>query len=220
LVSKASTRVPPDAYLEVHESPRFVSRGGDKLVAALEAFSIDVRGLCCADVGASTGGFTDCLLQHGAERVYAIDVGQGLLHWKLRGDPRIVLMERTNARHVAELPEAVDLTTLDVAFISLRVLFPVITDWLAPDGQVIALVKPQFEAGRASVGKGGVVRDPAVHRRVLEEVALAASQAHLAPQGIMSSPLQGPKGNIEFFLWCRQGGAERSISSLLASVFP
>ncbi|RLC56795.1 MAG: TlyA family rRNA (cytidine-2'-O)-methyltransferase, partial [Chloroflexota bacterium] len=170
VADKPGTQVATNAAITLQARPRFVSRGGEKLEAALVRFGLDVRGWVAADVGASTGGFTDCLLQHGARRVYAIDVGYGQLDWRLRNDPRVVVMERTNARYLESLPEPVDLVTVDVSFISLGLILPMAVRWLKPGGQVVALIKPQFEAGRREVGKGGVVRDPQVHRRVLERV--------------------------------------------------
>jgi len=211
LALKGSRLVREEQLLEVFGGPAHVSRGGDKLAAALAAFGLDIAGKSCADVGASTGGFTDCLLQHGARSVFAIDVGHGILHWKLRQDARVVVMERTNARYLAELPAPIDLVTIDVAFISLGLILPVVVHWLTPDGDVVALVKPQFEAGRDAVGKGGVVRDPAVHRKVLEDVLGFSVSAGLAPQGLIRSPLRGPKGNIEFLLWARKGGEGRML---------
>src|SRR3990172_8339346 len=178
---KPATGVSPDSALTVDPGPRFVSRGGEKLDAALEAFGIDVSGLTCADVGASTGGFTDCLLQHGAQKVYAIDVGKGILHWKLRNDPRVVVMEETNARFVESLPEQVSLVTVDASFISLKILLPVVKKWIGPNPPappfpirgggvggrgIIALLKPQFEAGKKDVSRGdGVIRDPEIHKQ-------------------------------------------------------
>src|SRR5919108_1304137 len=172
---KPATAIPADSPLTVESGPRFVSRGGEKLDAALEAFAMDVTGLVCADVGASTGGFTDCLLQRGAAKVYAIDVGKGILHWKLRNDPRVVVMEETNARFVKSLPEPVSLVTIDASFISLRLLLPVAKRWIGPippslEGKggagglgIIALIKPQFEAGKKDVARGdGVIRDPEI----------------------------------------------------------
>ncbi|MBN1284031.1 MAG: TlyA family RNA methyltransferase, partial [Anaerolineae bacterium] len=176
VIDKPGTQVPAGAEITLKAKPPFVSRGGEKLDGALEAFGIDVSRRVCADVGASTGGFTDCLLQRGAAKVYAIDVGYGQLDYTLRIDPRVVVMERTNARYVESLPEPVSLATVDASFISLRLLLPVIAGWLEPPADVIPLIKPQFEAGRRDVGKGGVVRDPSVHRRVLAEV-LDAAQA-------------------------------------------
>jgi 23S rRNA (cytidine1920-2'-O)/16S rRNA (cytidine1409-2'-O)-methyltransferase len=163
VVSKPAVKVLANAMLEIDHGPRFVSRGGEKLEGALQAFGlIDLQGQVCADVGASTGGFTDALLQHGAEKVYAIDVGYGVLHWKLRSHPRVVSMERTNARYVTTLPEPMQFATVDASFISLKILLPVVSGWFSPEGgQVVALIKPQFEAGRQDAAKGeGVIRDP------------------------------------------------------------
>jgi 23S rRNA (cytidine1920-2'-O)/16S rRNA (cytidine1409-2'-O)-methyltransferase len=218
VVHKPSQRVARGALIEIESPPRYVSRGGEKLAAALEAFGVGVHGRTCADVGASTGGFTDCLLQHGAARVYSIDVGKGLLHWRLRNHPRVVVMERTNARSLKSLPEPIEMTTIDASFISLRLLLPSVVGWLAKRGQVIALVKPQFEAGRKSVGRGGVVRDPEVRRQVLEQIMTFAAQAGLGPQGLMRSPLLGPKGNVEFLLWCRKGASPADPQDLLAEI--
>ncbi len=201
-VPKPATLLPIDARLEVLERPRYVSRGGEKLEAALERFQIPVEGRVCADVGASTGGFTDCLLQHGARKVYAIDVGHGQLHWQLRQDPRVVVMEGVNARYLEALPEPVSLITVDVSFISLRLLLPRFPGWYAgPGGLLLALIKPQFEAGPRESARGkGVIRDPEVHRRVLAEVVTAAQAQGFRPQGLMPSPLRGAKkGNVEFW---------------------
>lgn len=200
-ITKPGTRIAEDAEIHLKEKPRFVSRGGEKLAAALEAFRLDPSGFVCADVGASTGGFTDCLLQAGAARVYAIDVGYGQLAWTLRQDPRVVVMERTNARYVESLPEPIDFVCMDASFISARLLLPQVRKWMAPGGQAIILVKPQFEAGRGEVGKRGVVRDPATHRQVLAAVISYAEQAGLHVRGLIPSPLRGPAGNIEFLLW-------------------
>jgi 23S rRNA (cytidine1920-2'-O)/16S rRNA (cytidine1409-2'-O)-methyltransferase len=198
---KPGVRVMVDSDITLKARPRFVSRGGEKLKAALERFDLGVAGVVAADVGASTGGFTDCLLQHGASRVYAIDVGYGQLAWRLRNDPRVIVMERTNARYLDCLPEAVSLITVDVSFISLGLILPTAVRWLEPGGQVVTLIKPQFEAGRREVGKGGVVRDPAVHRRVLEQVLEIAIGLDLELHGLMPSPLRGPAGNVEFLGW-------------------
>jgi 23S rRNA (cytidine1920-2'-O)/16S rRNA (cytidine1409-2'-O)-methyltransferase len=219
MVHKPSSRVDRGAAITVEARSRFVSRGGDKLLAALEQFPVNVEGRVCADVGASTGGFTDCLLQHGARRVYAIDVGHGVLHYRLRDHPRLVLMERTNARKLESLPEPIQLTTIDASFISLSLLMPSVRRWLGPEADVIALVKPQFEAGPKNVGKGGVVRDPQVHRQVLKTVIASAIENHLAPQGLMRSPLKGPKGNAEFLLWCRFHADAQPSHLLLRMVF-
>jgi len=200
-VDQPGTRLRPDVALSLKERPRFVSRGGDKLAAALEAFPLHVTGRVCADVGAGTGGFTDCLLQQGAARVYAIDVGYGQLAWSLRNDERVVVMERQNARHIERLPEPVGLVVIDASFISLRLLLPVIHAWLDAPAALVALIKPQFEAGRKHVGKGGVVRDPDVHRRVLGEVLTFARAERYHVRGLLRSPLQGAAGNVEFLCW-------------------
>jgi 23S rRNA (cytidine1920-2'-O)/16S rRNA (cytidine1409-2'-O)-methyltransferase len=200
VVDKPSAAVMETDDLQIDRGPRFVSRGGEKLEVALHFFEVDAAGLVCADVGASTGGFTDCLLQNGASRVYAIDVGRGILDWKLRKDSRVVIMEAVNARYIEALPEPVKLVTIDVSFISLKILFPVIKGWFGRDGgSVIALIKPQFEAGRSQVSRGkGVVRDPAVHRQVVIDVLSAAHQEGYEILGLERSPLLGPKGNVEF----------------------
>jgi 23S rRNA (cytidine1920-2'-O)/16S rRNA (cytidine1409-2'-O)-methyltransferase len=216
MVDRAGVNLPADAAVEVVAGPRFVSRGGEKLLAALEAFPIQPQGLVCADVGASTGGFSDCLLQHGAARIYAIDVGKGILHWKLRSDPRMVVMEETNARHVVTLPEPAGLVVCDASFISLKILLPVFTRWLAEGANVITLIKPQFEAGRADVARGeGVVRDPAIHRRVLEDVLDFAQKQGYAVRGLVRSPLLGPKGNVEFLAWLDRQGSSAEINALV-----
>ncbi|MGC8855796.1 MAG: TlyA family RNA methyltransferase [Anaerolineae bacterium] len=205
LVLKPATAVSTGSGIRVESGPRYVSRGGEKLEAALSAFHLNVSGRICADVGASTGGFTDCLLQHGAVRVYAIDVGKGILHWKLRNDPRVVLFEETNARHLKQLPEPVSLVTIDASFISLKVLLPVVQHWLQ-DGEVIALIKPQFEAGRREVARGkGVIRDSEIHRQVLNDVLTFAQTQGWQVQGLIRSPILGPKGNTEFLAWLRAG---------------
>lgn len=198
LVDKPGTLVAPEAEVAIKSAPRYVSRGGEKLEAALAAFQLNVTGWACADVGASTGGFTDCLLKHGAAKVYAIDVGQGILAWRLRNDRRVVMMENTNARYVERLAEPVRLVTIDASFISLRLLLPVVKKWLAANGEIVALIKPQFEAGRDRVGKKGVVRDPEVHREVLIDVLGLASSIGLSTMGLIRSPLLGPAGNVEF----------------------
>jgi len=204
-VTKAGMQVSSEASITVKSELPYVSRGGLKLVAALDAFNIDPTGAICADVGASTGGFTDVLLQCGAARVYAIDVGYGQLAWKLRQDERVIVMERTNARYLEELPEPVSLAVIDTSFISLKLIFPAVVKWLTTPAQVIALVKPQFEAGKAQVGKGGVVRDAKVHRQVLEKVIAYAYQCDLFTVGLIPSPITGPAGNHEFLLYLGQG---------------
>jgi 23S rRNA (cytidine1920-2'-O)/16S rRNA (cytidine1409-2'-O)-methyltransferase len=205
IADKPGSRVAGSAEIALEHPPPFVSRGGEKLEAALQRFAVDVEGLIAADVGASTGGFTDCLLQRGALCVYAIDVGYGQLDWRLRNDPRVVVMERTNARLLESLAEPVDLAVADVVFISLRLILPTAVRWLKPEGQVITLIKPQFEAGRARVSRGGVVRDPGVWRSVLERVLGTAAELGLGLRGLMRSPLLGPKGNVEYLSWWTLG---------------
>jgi 23S rRNA (cytidine1920-2'-O)/16S rRNA (cytidine1409-2'-O)-methyltransferase len=204
VVLQPATLVPAEAEITLVRSPRFVSRGGEKLEGALQAFPIRVSGQVCADTGASTGGFTDCLLQHEAARVYAIDVGKGILDWKLRQEPRVVVMEETNARGLERLPEPVTLVTIDVSFISLKVLLPVVRGWLEDTAanDIIALIKPQFEAGREQAGRGkGVIRDPAVHQQVLLEIQDFAKEEGFGVMGLIPSPLLGAKGNQEFLIW-------------------
>lgn len=231
---KPATAIPADSVLTVDSGPRFVSRGGEKLDGALEAFGVVVTGLTCADVGSSTGGFTDCLLQRGAAKVYAIDVGKGILHWKLRNDPRLVVMEETNARFVESLPEPVSLVTVDASFISLKILLPVIKRWFSPsppsplpagegrrgEGDILALIKPQFEAGKKDVSRGdGVIRDPQIHRQVLTDVLSYAQQEGFAIRGLMKSPLLGPKGNAEFLVWLNlDADAQEDIVPMVESV--
>src|SRR5215467_3628209 len=198
--SKAGEQVEADAELEVEGGPRFVSRGGEKLDHALDAFRVEPAGLDCIDVGASTGGFTDVLLQRGAARVIALDVGYGQLHPRLRSDPRVTVLERTNARTLAALPFAPQLAVCDVSFISVRLALQPVLRLCAPGWQAVVLVKPQFEAGRADVGKGGVVRDDEVRRRVVREVAEAALSWGASVRGVVDSGLPGPKGNREIFL--------------------
>lgn len=178
----------------------YVSRGGLKLEKALRDFGVKPDGFVCSDSGASTGGFTDCLLQQGAKKVFAIDVGYGQLDWKIREDPRVVVMERTNIRYVTpeQLGEPLDLSVVDVSFISLKIVLPAIQALLKPNGQVLCLIKPQFEAGREKVGKKGVVRDPAIHREVLEDFVILANHLGFTILGLTFSPVKGPEGNIEF----------------------
>ena len=217
MVDKAGTLVPIGARVELvgrGDELRFASRGGLKLERALDAFGLDPSGRVCLDVGASTGGFTDVLLRRGAARVYAIDVGHGQLAWALRQDPRVVVMDRTNIRYVEALPEVAECAAIDVSFISLRLVLPAVARLLAPGAWIVALVKPQFEAGRAEVSRGGgVVSDPAVHRRVL--LSLLGSLAtgatgtdlaglRLAESGLIPSPIRGRDGNHEYLLWLRR----------------
>ncbi len=192
-----------DAEIEIVPRKKYVSRGGYKLAAALEIFPISIDGKICADVGACTGGFTDVLLKKNAERVYAIDVGYGQLDWKLRQDDRVVIMERTNARYLEALPESVDVVSVDVSFISLKKILPAAKKWITPDGDVIILIKPQFEAGRQAVGKGGIVRDLAVHQSVLQDILNWCLRNDLAPFGLIESPITRTAGNREFLAWLK-----------------
>jgi len=205
-VDKPGTAVKDDAALELARRQPYVSRAGQKLEGALEAFGVDPRGRVCLDVGASTGGFTDCLLQRGAERVYALDVGYGQLDYSLRQDPRVVVMERVNARHLDpdDLSEPVDLVTIDVSFISLTKVVPALVPHLVPGGLLLALVKPQFEAGRHQVGKGGIVRDEEVRLRVVAERARELADLGLEHLGTRDSALAGAGGNLEAFALFRR----------------
>ena len=206
-IDKPGTRVPTEAEVRLKgEQMPYVSRGGLKLEAALRHFHLDVRGAVCADVGASTGGFTDCLLQAGAAKVYALDVGRGQLHARLRADPRVVLREGVNARHLgpSDLPEPVSVLVLDVSFISLTQVLPATGQLLAPGGMTVALVKPQFEAGREQVGKGGVVRDDAVRAEAVGRVQRCLEELGLIPVGALDSPVHGPAGNREILLVARR----------------
>ena len=197
-VTRAGAAVLPGDEVTLKAPPKYVSRGGEKLDRALSEFRIEVLNLIAADFGASTGGFTDCLLQRGAARVYAVDVGYGQLATRLRSDPRVIVIERTNVRHLELLPERVDLVTIDVSFIGLALVLPAARNILHENGRIIALVKPQFEAGRGDVGRGGVVRDPDTHRRVLQTLFQTADGLGLGIVGLTASPLRGPAGNIEF----------------------
>jgi len=218
---KPATAIDPKSTLTVDHGPRFVSRGGEKLDAALEAFGIDVKDFVCADVGASTGGFTDCMLQRGAAKIYAIDVGKGILHWKLRNYARVVVMEETNARHVESLPEKVSFVTVDASFISLKILLPVTKNWLAENAQLLCLIKPQFEAGKKDVSRGdGVIRDPEIHRQVLLDVLGYAKQEGFSLLGLLKSPLLGPKGNTEFLVWLDVHSTGKSVEELVDQVLP
>jgi 23S rRNA (cytidine1920-2'-O)/16S rRNA (cytidine1409-2'-O)-methyltransferase len=211
VISKPGTPVLVEAEVVVEKELPYVSRGGLKLAAALDTFAFNPSGTVCADVGASTGGFTDVLLQRGAMRIYAIDVGYGQLDWRLRQDERVVAMERTNARYLKILPEPVNLITIDASFISLKLLLPVVRQWLTTPGWIIALVKPQFEAGRAQVGKGGVVKDKTIHRQVLTTVTRYAIEIGFTGLGLMLSPITGPAGNHEFFIWLGWQSPQPSI---------
>lgn len=213
---KAGLTLEADAPLEVRGQLRYVSRGGLKLEKAMESFPIDLTGRTAADIGASTGGFTDCMLQNGAAKVYAVDVGYGQLAWSVRNDPRVVCLERTNARYLTaqQIPEPLDFASIDVSFISLGLILPALRPLMGPGGQMVALVKPQFEAGREKVGKKGVVRDPAVHLEVLERFLVHAAQADLSVAGLDFSPIRGPEGNIEYLGFLRVGAGEEAVHDL------
>jgi 23S rRNA (cytidine1920-2'-O)/16S rRNA (cytidine1409-2'-O)-methyltransferase len=219
-VTKAGQQVDEDASIVIAERQRFVSRGGEKLAGALDSFPIDVSGLRVVDVGASTGGFTDCVLQRGAGSVCAIDVGYGQLAWQLRTDERVTVFERTNIRTAdpVELGAPFDLAVIDVSFISLRKVLPNLLPLIdAEEGQLVALVKPQFEVGKGRVGKRGVVRDSLLHTEVLEASAQACIEAGLVVRGLTFSPIKGPEGNIEFWMWAARQGepAEESAGSVV-----
>jgi 23S rRNA (cytidine1920-2'-O)/16S rRNA (cytidine1409-2'-O)-methyltransferase len=202
LADKAGAMVDDSCIIEIKESCPFVSRGGYKLEAGLQFFDINPAGLVCLDVGASTGGFTDCLLQHGALKVYSVDVGYGQLAWELRQNPRIVVMERTNARYLTkeDFAEPIDLAVIDASFISLKLLIPPLLPFFRENISILALIKPQFEVGRGKVGKSGVVRDPALHQEVIDEIIDFCTTLELKSCGVTSSPILGPKGNKEFLV--------------------
>jgi 23S rRNA (cytidine1920-2'-O)/16S rRNA (cytidine1409-2'-O)-methyltransferase len=206
---KAGALVPEEARVTLKEPPSaFVSRGGEKLAGALDHFAVSPGGKVALDTGASTGGFTHCLLTRGARRVYAVDVGYGQLAPSLRNDPRVVVLERVNIRHLPQetIPEPIDLATLDLSFISLTLVLPKILEWLRPGGAIVALVKPQFEVGKGQVGKGGVVRDPELQQAAVARVAAAAAALALQVSPAFPSPLKGPKGNQEYFLYLIRPG--------------
>jgi len=213
--TRAGHQIQASDIVVLRQKPRFVSRGGEKLDHALEAFGIDVAGLIAADLGASTGGFSDCLLQRDAARVYAVDVGHGQLDLRVRDDERVIVMEKTNARYIESLPELVDIVVIDVSFISLSLMFPVVTRILSPGGLCVPLIKPQFEAGREEIGKGGVVRDPRIHRSVLERTCGLATENGLGVLGLAASPLQGPAGNVEFLAHVQLGALDRDVPALI-----
>jgi len=210
--TRAGRSIGENDTITLKEKPRFVSRGGEKLDKALDEFGIDVTGFIAADLGSSTGGFTDCLLQRGATKVYAVDVGYGILDERIRTDPRVVSMERTNARHLETLPEPVDIVVIDVSFISLSLMFPVVSRILKPGGICVPLIKPQFEAGKENVGKRGVVRDPVIHERVLRNVLEFARDNGLTISGLVPSSLRGPNGNVEFLAHLVNGSLADSPS--------
>ena len=216
-VDKPGTAVRDDAKIEIRGNPlKYVSRGGLKLEKAMTEFPLALPGAVCGDIGASTGGFTDCMLQNGADRVYAVDVGYGQLAWSIRNDSRVVCLERTNARYLTreQIPEPLDFASIDVSFISLGLILPALRPLMAQEGRVAALVKPQFEAGRDKVGKKGVVRDPAVHLEVLERFLEHAAQADFSVKGLDFSPIRGPEGNIEYLGFLQAGTGERAALDL------
>ena len=220
-VDKAGTAVSNDALIEIRGTTLpYVSRGGLKLEKAMQTFPLTLTGKICADIGASTGGFTDCMLQNGAKKVYAVDVGYGQLDWKLRNDARVVCMERINARYLTheEIPEELDFASVDVSFISLKLIFPALYGLLREGGEIACLIKPQFEAGREKVGKKGVVRDPAVHLEVLEHFLIHAKENHFTVLGITYSPIRGPEGNIEYLGFLRKSEEPDAAVDLQAIV--
>ena len=220
-VDKVGTAVSNDALIEIRGTTLpYVSRGGLKLEKAMQTFPLTLTGKICADIGASTGGFTDCMLQNGAKKVYAVDVGYGQLDWKLRNDARVVCMERTNARYLTheEIPEELDFASVDVSFISLKLIFPALYGLLREGGEIACLIKPQFEAGREKVGKKGVVRDPAVHLEVLEHCLIHAKENHFTVLGITYSPIRGPEGNIEYLGFLRKSEEPDTAVDLQAIV--
>jgi 23S rRNA (cytidine1920-2'-O)/16S rRNA (cytidine1409-2'-O)-methyltransferase len=206
VVDKPGTRVPDDAAISVKSASRYVGRGGLKLEAALRHFAIDPTGAVCLDIGASTGGFTDCLLQHGAAKVHAIDVGHSQLDWKIRSDPRVVVREKLNARYLtrAEIPDPIDVCVIDVSFISLTLILPAAFELLTPEGVILSLIKPQFELRKEDVGKGGIVREPALHERAVRKIEDFVSKTLSKKwRGVIESPILGTEGNKEF-LACLQ----------------
>ena len=220
-VDKPGTAVAEDARIEIRGGTlAYVSRGGLKLEKAMATFPIDLHGAVCADIGASTGGFTDCMLQNGAEKVYAVDVGYGQLAWKLRSDPRVVCLERTNARYLTheQVPDELDFASVDVSFISLKLIFPALRPLLKEGGHVACLIKPQFEAGREKVGKKGVVRDPDVHLEVLEHFLDHAKESGFTVLGLTYSPIRGPEGNIEYLGYLEKGPWQERTFDLKALV--
>ena len=220
-VDKPGTAVPNDAEIEVRGNAlKYVSRGGLKLEKAMATFPIDLHGTVCGDIGASTGGFTDCMLQNGARKVYAVDVGYGQLAWSLRSDERVVCMERTNARYLTheQIPEELDFASVDVSFISLKLILPPLCGLLRQGGHVACLVKPQFEAGKEKVGKKGVVRDPAVHLEVLEHFLEHAKESGFTVHGLTYSPIRGPEGNIEYLGYLEKGDWQERAFDLKALV--
>lgn len=209
--TKSGSMFPEDAEIEIRgETLKYVSRGGLKLEKAIDVFEVDPKNKVCMDIGSSTGGFTDCMLQNGASKVYAVDVGKGQLDWKLRNDDRVVVMEKTNIRYVEpeDIPEKPELISIDVSFISLGLVVPVAVSLLKEKGEIVMLIKPQFEAGREKVGKKGVVKDPETHVEVIEKVFSIVDRAGLSIRGLDFSPVKGPEGNIEYLLYATKGDKE------------
>lgn len=219
-VDKPGAPVTEDAEIEVKGGLRYVSRGGLKLEKAMALWPVHLEDAVCMDIGASTGGFTDCMLQNGAAKVYAVDVGYGQLAWKLRSDPRVVCLERTNARYLSheQIPEEPDFSSVDVSFISLKLILPAIAGVLRDGGQVVCLIKPQFEAGKEKVGKKGVVRDPAVHREVLEHFLEHAKENNFTVIDITYSPIRGPEGNIEYLGFLQKNSGQAGTIDIPALV--
>ncbi len=216
-LDKPGLTLAEDTPLEIRgQTLRYVSRGGLKLEKAMQVFPITLENCICADIGASTGGFTDCMLQTGASKVYAVDVGYGQLAWSLREDPRVICLERTNARYLSreQIPEPLQFFSVDVSFISLKLILPALRPLLAEGGQAVTLVKPQFEAGKEQVGKKGVVRDPKVHLAVLEQYLVHAREADFSVRGLDFSPIRGPEGNIEYLGWLTAGAGQDDVPDL------
>ncbi len=205
-VNKAGTLIDENAEIEITKDIPYVSRGGLKLEKAIKEFNINVKDKAAIDVGASTGGFTDCLIQYGAKKVYAVDVGYGQLAWKLRNDPRVVVIERKNIRYIksSDIGEPVDIATIDVSFISLKLVLPVVKNLLKENGEIIALIKPQFEVGKGEVGKGGIVKDEEKHKKVISDIKSFATDLGLKVLGVTESPIAGQKGNVEFLIYLQK----------------
>ncbi len=217
---KAGRDIKSDDAVEVRGSTlKYVSRGGLKLEKAMESFPIDLTDTICMDIGASTGGFTDCMLQNGAKKVYSIDVGYGQLAWKLRSDSRVVNLERTNFRYVTkeQIPEDIDFASIDVSFISLKLILPVMHSLLKAEGEAVCLIKPQFEAGKENVGKKGVVRDPEIHKNVVESIAKFANSVCFEVLGLDHSPVKGPEGNIEYLMYLKKCNTVQDSSNVIST---
>ncbi len=213
-IDKPGTKIDSEANIEIKEQNEFVSRGGYKLKKAIQIYNLDLTGKICADIGASTGGFTDCMLKNGASKIYAVDVGYGQLAWTLRNDPRVVNMERINARYLnaESIPDGLDFFSVDVAFISLSKILPAVTALMKRDGECVCLIKPQFEAGREFVGKKGVVRDKTVHLNVINNIIEVVRELGLTVKGLAYSPIKGPEGNIEYLIYAGKSGEPCEIN--------